>query len=59
MHTLNLALSYLISNEKYMDFLLFNPIFYFHATLYINQIVNFITYFTVHVRVDKIFLPLT
>ena len=32
---------------KYMDFLLLNPVFNFHTTLYSKNIVNFIIFFTV------------
>ena len=46
-----IALSYLISNAKYMDFFLLNPVFNFHTL----NIVKFITFFTVQfhgVQVD-------
>ena len=33
---------------KYMDFLLLNPVFNFHTTLYSEHIVNFIIFFTVY-----------
>ena len=47
MHIYNLELSYLISNLKYIDFLLLNSMFNIHTTLYSKHIVNFITLFTV------------
>ena len=48
MHVWNLALSYLISNLKYMNFLLLNPVFNFHTTMYSKYMVNFIIFFTVY-----------
>ena len=48
MHILNLALSYLISNVKYMDFFSLNPFSNFHITLYSKYIVNYTIFFTVY-----------